>query len=90
MYVDVKLTVWQRIQLNEDENVSVKELIELLDKYGPSGLWDDEKERYSPEWENILDTEEYMTVEENDKQSTIELYNNYNELIWENSNEMEN
>lgn len=87
MYVDVKLTVWQRIQLNEDENVSVEEVIELLDKYGPSMLWNDEKERFSPDWEDLVDTEEYMELEDNGGSATIELYDNEDKLLWENGKE---
>ena len=86
MYVDVKVTVWQRIQLNEDEGVSLEEVIDLLEKFGPSELWDDEKERFSPDYENLTETEEYISVEENQGCSTMELYNDDDELLWENSN----
>jgi hypothetical protein len=85
MYVDVKVTVWQRIELNERDGVSVEEVIELLKNEGPSELWNDEKVRFSPDFENILDTEEYMIVEENDGCSTIELYDNEDKLLWKNA-----
>jgi hypothetical protein len=84
MYVDVKVTVWQRIQLNEKDGVSVEEVIELLKNEGVSELWDDEKERFSPELENILETEEYMNIEDNDECPTIELYNDDNKFLWAN------
>ena len=35
MYVDVKVTVWQRIKLNEDEDVSAKDVIEMLKLHEP-------------------------------------------------------
>jgi hypothetical protein len=84
MYVDVKVTVWQRIQLNEKDGVSVEEVIELLKNEGVSELWDDEKERFSPELENILETEEYMNIEDNDECPTIELYNDDDKFLWAN------
>jgi hypothetical protein len=84
MYVDVKVTVWQRIQLNEKDGVSVEEVIELLKNEGVSELWDDEKERFSPELENILETEEYMNIEDNDECPTIELYDDDDKFLWAN------
>ena len=86
MYVDVKVTVWQKIQIDDSES-SVEEIIEFLERYGPSELWNDIYNRFSPDWETLLDTEEYMTVEENDGCSTIELYEEYSDgdkLIWNN------
>jgi len=84
MYVDVKVTVWQRIQLNEDKNVSAEEVIEILKEDDPSELWNDEKERFLPDYENLIDTEEYMSIDDNDGCSTIELYDDEDNLLWEN------
>lgn len=89
MHIDVKVTMWQRIQLNENEGVSLEEVIELLEKFGPSELWNDEKERFLPDYENMTDTEEYISVEENQGCSTMELYNDNGDLLWENSNKKE-
>lgn len=86
MKLHVKVTVWQEIKLNENEGVSLEEVIELLSKYGPGELWNDEQERFSPEFENLIETEEYMSVEDNGGCSTMELYDDNHKLLWENSN----
>ena len=86
MKLHVKITTWQEIELNQDENVSLEEITELLNKYGPSELWDDENERFSPSYENLTETEEYMSVEENGGCATMELYDDDMKLLWSNSN----
>ena len=84
MYVDVKVTVWQRIKLNEDEDVSAKDVIEMLELYEPwlEFLWDEKK--FSIDWDTITDTEEYLPAEENGGCSTVELYDDEGKLLWDN------
>ena len=84
MYVDVKVTVWQRIKLNEDEDVSAEDVIEMLKLHEPymDFLWDEKK--FSIDWDTITDTEEYLPAEENGGQSTVELYDNDGKLLWNN------
>jgi hypothetical protein len=84
MYVDVKVTVWQRIQLNEDESVTEQKVIEMLKENEPyiGCLWRDE--RLDPYCETIDDTEEYITIADNNGNCTVELYDNNGKLIWEN------
>lgn len=86
MKLQVKVTVWQEIELNEKEGVSQEEVIDLLKTFGPSQLWDDEQERFAPEWKNLVETEEYISVEENGGCSTMELYDDNHNLLWEDSN----
>jgi hypothetical protein len=81
MYIDVKVEVWQRIFLSDDADF--KEIIELLEVHTPSELWNVGK--YDPSFETLLDTEEYISPEENGGQSTIEIYNNDGQLVWDNS-----
>jgi hypothetical protein len=81
MHVDVKVEVWQRIFLPDD--TSPEEIIELLEVHSPSELWDIGE--YDPSFETLIETEEYMTPEENGGQSTIEVYNNEGQLVWDNS-----
>lgn len=84
MYVDVKVTVWQRIKLNEDEDVSAKDVIEMLKLHEPwLGFLQDEK-KFSIDWDTITDTEEYMTAGDNSGYSTVELYDDDGKLLWDN------
>lgn len=82
MYADVKVTVWQRVKLNEDENVTKEKVIEAIKMNGASILF--EMDGTDPDWEVLVETEEYITPEENGGCSTIELYDDNGKLLWEN------
>ena len=80
MYLDVKVTVWQRIQI--DEEVMPKErVLEILKDGTATDLWTNDHE---PDWETLVDTETEMCVEDNDGFSTLELYDDDKNIIWEN------
>lgn len=86
MYVDVKVTIWQRIYLMENETVTEQEVIEMLKENDPymGCLWEDI--RFDPRKESIDETEEHITVKDNGGCSTVELYDDFGKLIWENGN----
>ena len=84
MHVDVKITMWMRVELPED--MSKEEAIDILEKTGSVDEFFDNEELYPDfqfEYVDIENTEEDMSVEENDGQSTLELYED-EELIWQN------
>lgn len=77
MYIDYKATVWFRVPIhNKDKFETIKKLLEK----GASidDLYNDPNIKYEDlgALEAILDTEELMSVEENDGCSTIELFGN--------------
>lgn len=89
-YLDYKYTNWGRIYFKDNANMS--KIIEKLEKgYLPSELCDDPELGFD-EFEQIDDTEEYITPSENDNQPTIEIYQNvkgtesWQECIWDNVN----
>ena len=92
-YLDYKATVWFRIPIQSEENLQkVKQKIEegLL----PYELYNDlDIEHELGQCEPLYDTEEFISPNENDGQSTIELYsgddNGNQECIWDNSYESE-
>jgi hypothetical protein len=83
MYVDVKVTVWQRIQLNEEDGVTLNEIKNTIENEGVNALWD--RKDCDISWETILETEEYMSVSENGGCSTVEIYDDDGNLLWENA-----
>lgn len=97
MELHYKCTTWCKLKFPATTNV--EELIKKLNEgYLPLELaYDNEIEGTSSEkgyslveWEAINDTEEYMSPEENDGLSTIELYSSLeNPPIWDNSFESE-
>ena len=89
-YLDYKYTNWGRIYFKDNANMS--KIIEKLEQgYLPAELCDDPELGFD-EFEQIDDTEEYITPSKNDNQPTIEIYQNvkgtesWQECIWDNVN----
>ena len=88
MYIDFKITTWERINVPKVLESKVKELIEKGNIKCGDDLYchfadHDIKDYNLLSSETLLDCSEQMTVEENDGESTIEAYIN-NKLIYEN------
>lgn len=77
MYIDKKFTGWCRFYFPADLEIpefeSEKEVEEFINDY-------------FIECENLYDTEEYMSVVNNDGNRTIEVYTDDNEIVWKNGN----
>lgn len=85
MEIHYKTTVW--VSMKFDDDVTKEEIIERLEK-GELPL--DIGNNLDVEYENMLETEEYVTLEENDGQSTIEVMDNDPDqlglkCVWDNS-----
>ena len=73
MYVDFKVSVWERMKIPPEEEERVKKLIQEKEI---SSQYDVEKACLNPsgiEYETLYDTEEYILPIENDGQSTVEV-----------------
>lgn len=88
-YVDFKCTIWQRMHFKD--NADMQKVIEILKKENYPGHLDLEELGFQ-ENEILFDTEEFLLPEENDNQSTVEVYSqnkeetlNYQDMIWDNS-----
>lgn len=91
-YLDYKATVWFRIPIQDKQTLEkVKEKIQqgML----PSELYNDSDIKHElGQCESLLETEEFISPNENDGQSTIEIYSEGDknlQLIWDNSYESE-
>lgn len=76
-YIDTKVTTWYRTNFSveaENEEEAKKKAIEFLDS----------DERDITPWEQEMETIEVMCPEENDNQSTEELYDIHGNMIWDN------
>ncbi|HMT68770.1 MAG TPA: hypothetical protein PKD16_01340 [Saprospiraceae bacterium] len=88
-YIDIKVTIWQRLHFEDAANM--QQAIKKLEKgYLPAELCNVPELEFI-ECETLFDTEEFITPSENDGQSTIEVYEgeNLRECIWDNSFESE-
>jgi hypothetical protein len=83
MKIDYKATVWFTIDINDVE--SLPKILERLNS-GDSinDLYDHEDINISGS-ECVLETEEFLPPQENDNQSTIEVYDIDGKLVWDNS-----
>ena len=84
LYIDYKVTVWSRIYFNSKEDL--EECIEKM-KTGEMPYTFNEDDGVD-EYEDILETTEFIPPIENDGQSTIECYHGKT-LLWDNSFETE-
>lgn len=83
-YIDCKITIWQRLHFSEDADMNkVVEILKMVPDTAANEICDDELG--FQECETLYDTEDYITVEENQGNSTIEVYSDSNLPIWENS-----
>ena len=85
MHIDFKITVWERVVFDEEHNEAVQEAIENGVITSASDLFDfiADLGDANVDCETLTDTEEQMSVEENDGCSTIQIWEG-EEIIWEN------
>lgn len=80
-YIDYKVTTWNRIHYSDTSNIDkLKEM--LINGDSPNDLTDDNLGFVYHE--NLFDTDEYISPEENQGSATIELYDNEKKMIWSN------
>lgn len=77
-HVDYKVTTWYKASF--DDKVDMQEVIEVIKKEGIGNIMDMEGLHDN---EEIYEVEEFMSVEENEGFSTVEVYDN-DKLIWDN------
>ena len=82
-YCDYKCTIWRRIHFDKKDLEKVKGLINS--KVDANDIFYYGDEEIVIESENIFETEEFIPIEENDMQATIELYNENGILIKNNA-----
>lgn len=85
MYIDSKYTIWERRYFNEKATESkVLEILQKNRRELKRGITPVELEEMIVKNDIILDTQEPMTTHENHREATIEVYNDEQELIWDN------
>jgi phosphomannomutase len=90
MYVDFKVTVWERVWIPEDMEPEVKELVENGEIQTAQDIFD-LHETYddiaSPTASYIDETEEYIDVDTNNGHSTIEIIDETGSTVFRNGTE---
>ena len=82
-YCDYKCTIWRRIYFDEKDIQLVKESIDSLVDVNDIFYYGYNEIAITSE--DIFETEEFMPIEENDMQSTIELYDKDGNFIKDNT-----
>jgi len=86
MYANFKVTCWEKVQISDiADGEKLLDLI-LEDKITSSNDIYDHLPNINLSYEFQVETEEQMTIEENDGQSTMEVYNDDGTLIYDNIN----
>lgn len=78
-FVDIKVTVWNRVHFSDEANM--QEVTDLIKQGNIESIFD-ENLGFEEE-ETLFDTEGYLSVEENDGCSTIEVYED-SKIIYKN------
>lgn len=86
-YIDVKVTIWGRLHFKDDTDLN--KLIELLEQGNTTNDLCDKELGFS-EYEILYDTEEELSLEENNGDPTIEVFDkdvDKNTPLWTNIKE---
>jgi hypothetical protein len=77
-YLDTKVTTWMRTKFEIEAN-SEEEAKKLAIEFHNQG------DTSSIGWDEVMDTQEQMSVEENGGEPTEELFNEGGDCIWDNT-----
>lgn len=79
-YIDYKITIWKRLHFSDDTDMN--NIVDILEETNDlDNVFDDDLG--FKESEILYDTENEIAVEDNDYNTTVEVYSN-DSLIWEN------
>ena len=77
-YIDIKTTVWERYYIPDDVEIpKIKSGENIQDFLDDNEFWD-------WECESLLETSEWMSVEDNGGNATMEMYDENYKIIWDN------
>ena len=85
-YVDYKCTVWGRLEFDDSVNTDVI-ISKIKEGFLPAELFDAEELKLKG-FHFVDDTEESMSLEENDGNATIEVFDD-DKMVWDNSYQTE-
>jgi len=80
-YVDFKVTIWERVHFDDADIEKVSEKIKNGIVTSSEDMFTEFEDRVAHDSEFLLETAEQMPIEENDNQSTVELFNSEGETI---------
>lgn len=83
-HIDYKCTTWVRLHLDDDIDLEdIKKI--LIEKNDPLCLYSIDEYDDKVSSENLVETHEYISVEENGNQATFELYDEHDTMIYSNA-----
>lgn len=80
-YFEIKVSVWQRIQIPDE--VKLEDVIEYFKKNTETSCINEIGIDDST-YETLVESEEILTPEDNGGESTVEIYNSHENLVWNN------
>jgi len=87
MYIDFKITTWERIEIPEEHKEKVLKAIKNKEITSTNDMFDKFSNDFQISLEDLSEVDEQMTPEENNGCSTIEVYGEKTDIktIWDNS-----
>ena len=85
MNIDFKITTWERVLVPEDVGKEIFEQIKSGKIKSTNDIFNSDFNESGLECNHVLETDEQMSIEENDGQPTIEVLENH-AVIWDNVN----
>lgn len=82
MYVDIKYTVWDRVQVNHKERAKLLNIAQRGNIQSPDDIYE---ALTDPETNYMAETAEFIPPDENKDQSTIEIHNEEGASLWTNA-----
>lgn len=79
MYIDFKITTWERAEINHEEDKQA--ILEAIANKKLNSFEDFANLQLDCGWETLTDVSENITPEENDGFATLEVFNDENENI---------
>lgn len=86
-YIDYKVTTWNRVHFSSDADINT--IIDVLNEEGIDGVFD-ETLGFIEQETNLIGVEELLSVEDNDGEATVELYDDNGNEVWSNNKIYEN
>jgi len=82
MYVDIKYTVWDRVQVGHKERANILNKAQRGNVHSPEDIYNILTD---PETNYMAETAEFILPDENKNQSTIEIHNEEGKSLWTNT-----
>lgn len=88
MYVDFKITLWERIKIPQEIEVEFKNKVLSGQIKSPVDAFIHFGDQLNPDYETLIDTVQMVKLENNEGEATIQLFDKRHNLIFSNDSNL--